>query len=149
MIKRWTLKDANAKAFAEKVIINANWDSEEDPNAAQSQLKNCFLRVAKEILVESRGRNIVHRDTSWCNAKVKVVIKHKRDCYLAQGKCRFNENFVAYKDAKGKAKLVVRQSKEKAYQEVYERLDSKEGEKQIYKMVKRRQEERKTIDMVK
>lgn len=34
MIKRWTLKDANAKAFAEKVIINANWDSEEDPNAA-------------------------------------------------------------------------------------------------------------------
>ncbi|XP_021740395.1 uncharacterized protein LOC110706747 [Chenopodium quinoa] len=60
-----------------------------------------------------------------------------------------DETFAAYKEAKIKAKTIIRQAIEKTYQEVYEKLDSKEGEKIIYKMVKRRQEARKDIGMVK
>ena len=42
-------------------------------------------------------------------------------------------------------KIVVRQEKEKAYQEVYEKLDSKEEEKVIYNMVKKKIKPKKTV----
>jgi len=148
-IRWWTLRDAKAKVFTEKVIEEADWDGEVDPDMTWLRMKNCFLRVAKEVLGEVRGRTSVQRDTSWWNEEVKAVIKQKRECYQALGKCRSDETFAAYKEAKSKAKAAVRQAKEKAYQEVYEKLDSKEGERIIYKMAKRRQEARKDIGMVK
>ena len=36
-IRWWTLKDANAKVFTEKVINEANWEREVDPDATWSK----------------------------------------------------------------------------------------------------------------
>lgn len=77
-----------------KVIREANWDwdREVDLDATWSQMNNCFQRVAKEVSGKIRGRTTMHRDTSWWNEGVKVVMKHKWDSYLAFGKC-MTDNF--------------------------------------------------------
>ncbi|GJW58458.1 retrovirus-related pol polyprotein LINE-1 [Tanacetum coccineum] len=50
-----------------------------------------------------------------------------------------------YKAAKKEAKLAVAKAKEKAYENLYKRLDSKEGENDIYKISKAR--ERRKMDL--
>ncbi|GKD04415.1 hypothetical protein Tco_1179389, partial [Tanacetum coccineum] len=50
-----------------------------------------------------------------------------------------------YKVAKNEAKIAVAQAKDKAYEDLYRKLDSKEGANDIYKIAKAR--ERKRMDI--
>ena len=54
-----------------------------------------------------------------------------------------------YKRAKLEAKKVVSEAKTKAYEEMYKKLDTKEGEQNIYKLAKTRAKKCKDIDTVK
>nr|GEX96566.1 hypothetical protein [Tanacetum cinerariifolium] len=53
-----------------------------------------------------------------------------------------------YKVAKRKAKIVVANTKNKAYKDLYKKLDSKEGANDIYKIVKARERRRRDIGNV-
>ena len=54
-----------------------------------------------------------------------------------------------YKRAKSEAKKAVSEAKTNAYEEMYRRLDTKEGEQDIYKLAKTRTKKCKDIDTVK
>ena len=46
------------------------------------------------------------------------------------------DNIEKYKVAKKTAKLVVSKAKRRAYEDLYQRLSTKEGEKDIYRMAR-------------
>ncbi|KAL6579357.1 hypothetical protein OROMI_009573 [Orobanche minor] len=73
------------------------------------------------------------------------AIKTKRECYKVLGKCSSDENYERYKKARTEAKKAVRNARSKVNKELYARLDTKEGEKDIYKLVRMR--DRKTRDI--
>lgn len=148
-VRWWRLKDENIKLFVDKVVKEADWTMEDDANKTWIKMRDCISRVAKDILGESSGKIIVKKDTTWWNEDVKVAVKRKKECYLALGKCNNEETKARYKDAKSRAKEAVREAKLKVYKEVYEKLDSKEGEKDIYRMARRRHENTKDLCMVK
>nr|GFC53052.1 protein RAE1 [Tanacetum cinerariifolium] len=54
-----------------------------------------------------------------------------------------------YKVAKREAKIAVAKAKDKAYEDLYKKLDSKEGVNEIYKIAKARERRRRDIRNVK
>jgi len=84
-------------------------------------------------------------DTSCWNEEVKASIKIKRDSYRDLKKNCNGVSFKRYKLVKKETKKVVQNAKAKVYKEVYEKLDTKEVEKDIYRITQIR--ERKTREL--
>ncbi|XWS28049.1 hypothetical protein CRYUN_Cryun25bG0032400 [Craigia yunnanensis] len=88
------------------------------------------------------------KDTSWWNDEVKRTIKNKMICYRNLGKNRDEVSFEVYKLAKKEANKVVKKAKAKVYQDIYKRLDSKDGEKYIYKIARIREKKTKNLGTI-
>jgi len=99
------------------------------------QIASCIKRVVKDVLGESRCGAPPCKDTSWWNEDVKAVIKIKRDSYRDLKKNCDGVSFERYKLAKKEAKKVVQNARAKVYKEVYEKLNIKEVEKDIYRLL--------------
>jgi hypothetical protein len=80
----------------------------------------------------------------WWNEDVQRAIKEKKECYKRLFLDRSADNIEKYKVAKKIAKRAVSEAKGRAYEDMYQRLNTKEGEKDIYRMARVR--ERKTRD---
>ena len=96
------------------------------------KIASCIKRVAKDVLGESLGGTPLCKDTSWWNEEVKAVIKIKRNSYRDLKKNCDGVSCERYKLAKKKANKAVQNTRAKVYKEVYEKLDTKEVEKDIY-----------------
>ncbi|KAM1283242.1 hypothetical protein ACFX2J_026125 [Malus domestica] len=59
-----------------------------------------------------------------------------------------NENGERYRKAKQEAKKAVREAKLAAYDDMYKRLDTKEGESDIYKLARAREKKTKDLNQV-
>ena len=110
-----------------------------------NKMADCIRRVAKEELAESKGMALPSKDTSWWNEEVKRTIKNKRICYRNLGKNRDTVSFENYKLAKKEINKVMKKAKANVYQDLYDRLDSKDGENDIYRIARMR--EKKTRDL--
>jgi hypothetical protein len=78
---------------------------------------------------------------------VQNAIKEKKECFRCMHLDRSVDNVERYKVAKKTAKRTVSEVRGQMYDGLYRRLGTKEGEKDIYRMVKSR--ERKTWDIIK
>ncbi|XP_071708680.1 uncharacterized protein [Rutidosis leptorrhynchoides] len=114
--------------------------------------------VAKEALGVAVGTcrgNRTVRESWWFSDEVqsKVALKQLRFRELitcGEGtqtdRIRVEER---YKEAKREAKKVVAQAKDKAYEDLYKKLDSKEGANDIYRIAKARERRRMDLDNIK
>jgi hypothetical protein len=64
----------------------------------------------------------------------KKTINEKKKCYKRLHHNRSNENIQKYKEARRNAKKVMSEAKSQAYTELYQKLDTKEGENDVYKV---------------
>ena len=75
----------------------------------------------------------------------KLYIKNKQICYRNLSKSRYTKSFEKYTLVEKKTNKVVRQAKARVYKDFFYRLDSKDGEKHIYRLVRMR--EKNTRDL--
>ena len=108
---------------------------------------------AKEMLGVTSGKRRFDRESWWWNNEIQGKVKVKQENFkrlLAttdeQDKIQKREE---YRRAKLEAKKAVSEAKTKAYENMYKRLDTKEGEQDIYKLAKTRAKKCKDIDTVK
>ena len=59
------------------------------------------------------------------------------------------EKRVSYKEAKRPAKKAVTDAKNRGYEDLYRKFDTKEGEKQIFKLARARFRQRQDLEAVK
>ena len=90
----------------------------------------------------TKGSGCDLKDTWWWNEDVQKVIKEK-ECYKRLYHDRCANNIEKYKVAKKTAKRAVSEAKGRAYEDLYRRLSTKEGD-DIYRMAKAH--DRKTRD---
>ena len=64
-IRLWTLKGEKVEKFREKMLKEATWDLKDETNILWNKMGNCFKRIAKEMLRESRGKGSFCKDTWW------------------------------------------------------------------------------------
>ena len=102
-------------------------------------------RIASEEFRVTRGSKVKAKDTWWWNEDVQKAIKEKKVCFRRLYLDRSADNIEKYKAAKKAAKRAVSEARGRAYEDLYQRLNTKEDERDIYKMAKIR--ERKTRDV--
>ncbi|GJN40139.1 hypothetical protein PR202_gb29314 [Eleusine coracana subsp. coracana] len=106
--------------------------------------ESVMIAVASEVFGVSRGGKQEAKDTWWWNDEVQRAIKEK-ECLKRLHLNKSAANIEGYKIAKRAAKRAVSIAKGQAYDNLYQRLGTKEGEKDIYRLA--RICERKTRDI--
>ncbi|GJN17177.1 hypothetical protein PR202_gb04227 [Eleusine coracana subsp. coracana] len=112
----------------------------------QSQM---MAQVASEVFGVSRGGKQEAKDTWWWNDKVQRAIKEKKECFKRLHLDKSATNIEGYKIAKRAAKRAVSVAKGQAYDNLYQRLGTKEGEKDIYRMARIRERKTRDINQIK
>ncbi|GJN25505.1 hypothetical protein PR202_gb13340 [Eleusine coracana subsp. coracana] len=106
-------------------------------------------QVASEVFGVSRGGKQEAKDTWWWNDKVQRAIKEKKECFKRLHLDKSATNIEGYKIAKRAAKRAVSVAKGQAYDNLYQRLGTKEGEKDIYRMARIRERKTRDINQIK
>jgi hypothetical protein len=101
-------------------------------------------KVTIEVFEVSRGNKRESKVTWWWNDDVQKTISEKKKCYKRLHHNKSDENIQKYKETRRNAKKAVSEAMGRVYTELYRKLDTKEGENNVYKMTKLR--ERKTRD---
>ena len=143
--KWWKLKGETSEVFRERVFVEGAWSEEEDANNMWVKMATCIRKVASEVFGVTKGSSGESKDTWWWTEDVQKAIKEKKECYRSLFHDRSAVNIERYKVAKKTAKRAVSEAKGRAYDDLYRRLSTKEGEKDVYKMARIR--ERKTRDL--
>ena len=84
------------------------------------------------------GKRKGDKETWWWNEKVQKSIKEKKEAKKAWDKIRYENTKKVYKEKKNKAKKAVAMAKGRAYDDLYARLETKEGEKELYRLARQR-----------
>jgi hypothetical protein len=100
--------------------------------------------VAIEVFEITRKNKREPKHTCWWNDDVQKAISEKKECYKRLHHNMSDENIQKYKEARRNAKKIVSEARVQTYTELYRKLDTKQGENDVYKMAKLR--ERKTRD---
>ena len=88
-------------------------------------------KTAEIVLGVTFGKQKGDRETWWWNEEVQESIKKKKEAKKAWDKMRNEKSEKIYKEKKGKAKKAVAMVKGRAYEDLYARLETKEGEKEL------------------
>ena len=88
------------------------------------------------------------RETWWWNEEVQESIKEKKEAKKAWDKIRNENTKKIYKEKKSKAKKAVAMAKGRAYDNLYARLETKEGEKELYRLARQKDRAGKHIQHV-
>ncbi|GJN13562.1 hypothetical protein PR202_gb00280 [Eleusine coracana subsp. coracana] len=107
------------------------------------------FRVASEVFGVSRGGKQEAKDTWWWNDEVQRAIKEKKECFKCLHLDKSATNIEGYKIAKRAAKQAMSVAKGQAYDNLYQRLGTKEGEKDIYRMARIREQKTRDINQIK
>ncbi|XP_051806753.1 uncharacterized protein LOC127534762 [Acanthochromis polyacanthus] len=108
---------------------------------------NVIRETGRRVLGVSSGRK-GDKETWWWNEEVQEWIQRKR---LAKEKWdteRTEESRQEYREMQHKVKVEVAKAKQGAYNDLYARLDSKEGETDLYRLARQRDRDRKDVQQV-
>ncbi|KAK3505849.1 hypothetical protein QTP70_019541, partial [Hemibagrus guttatus] len=110
------------QALGGQVVLPDDWETTAE----------VIRETGRKVLGVSSGRRKEDKETWWWNEEVQDSIQRKR---LAKKKWymdRTEENRQEYKELQRREKREVSKAKQKAYDELYTRLDTREGEKDLY-----------------
>jgi hypothetical protein len=109
---------------------------EGDANSMWMKMSTCIKKVASEEFRVTKGGKRETKETWWWNEKVQNAIKEKKECFRRMHLDRSVDNIERYKVVKKIAKRAVSEAGGQMYDGLYQRLGTKEGENDIYRMVK-------------
>ncbi|KAK3549335.1 hypothetical protein QTP70_034565 [Hemibagrus guttatus] len=142
--KWWKLKKRNVvrnleqklrQALGGQVVLPDDWETTAE----------VIRETRRKVLAVSSGRRKENKETWWWNEEVQDSIQRKR---LAKKKWdidRTEENRQEYKELQCRVKREVSKAKQKAYDELYTRLDTREGEKDLYRLARQRDQDGKDV----
>ena len=116
------------------------------PEMNCEELEANLLQLAKEKLGEtSGGGHFIEKETWWWSQQVKESTKAKKDAFKKWQLSGEEQDHEQYKVKKKESKKAVVIAKENAYEDLYQKLDSREGTDMIYKLAKTRNRRTKGI----
>ena len=134
-IKCWKLKETSyQEAFRQEIskILGGKDGLPDEWDKTAEMLR----KTAKTVLGVTFGKRKGDRET-WCwNEEVQESIKEKKEAKKAWNKIKEENTKKIYKGKKSKAKKAVAMAKGRAYDNLYSRLETKEGEKKLYRLAR-------------
>ncbi|XP_066947062.1 uncharacterized protein [Macrobrachium rosenbergii] len=135
-IKWWRLKDQEMRqSFKEKVLHSIRLA--DDVNIWWVENSTMILRTAEELLGKTSGRGPPNdKESWWWNQDTQDKVKRKRESRIIYERDESVENEMAWKIANKEAKRGVARAKAEGINEMYEKVETSEGQKMIYNIAK-------------
>ena len=105
-------------------------------------------KTAETVLGVTFGKRKGDREIWWWNEEVQESIKERKETKKTWDKIRNENTKKIYKEKRNKAKKAVAMAKERAYDNFYARLKTKEGEKELYRLARQRNRAGKDVHHV-
>ena len=146
-IRWWKLKETSyQEAFRQEVtrILGGEDGLPDEWDKTAEMLR----KTAETVLGVTFGKRKGDKETWWWNEEVQKSIKEKKEAKKAWDKIRDENTKKIYKEKKNKAKKAVAMAKGRAYDDLYARLETKEGEKELYRLARQRNRAVKDVQHV-
>ena len=151
-IKWWRLADEEVEhEFRNRVLSSVGEVEElEEVEDWWKTISEIFRKAGEEILGKSSGKKPKKsKETWWWSPNCREAIEKKKNAKKTYDRCRTDDNKYILKRANKAAKKAVAQARAAALQGMYENLESREGQKRIFKVAKERNNESKDRTAVK
>ncbi|KAK3550918.1 hypothetical protein QTP70_008728 [Hemibagrus guttatus] len=126
------------QALGGQVVLPDDWETTAE----------VIRETGRKVLGVSSGRRKEDKETWWWNEEVQDSIQRKRLAKKKWDMDRTEENRQEYKELQRRVKREVSNAMQKAYDELYTRLDIREGEKDLYRLAKQRDQDEKDVQQV-
>ncbi|KAK3574844.1 hypothetical protein QTP86_018427, partial [Hemibagrus guttatus] len=126
------------QALGGQVVLPDDWETTAE----------VIRETGRKVLGVSFGRRKEDKETWWWNEEVQDSIQRKRLAKKKWDMDRTEENRQEYKDSQCRVKREVSKAKLKAYDELYARLDTREGQKDLYRLDRQRDQDGKDVQQV-
>jgi hypothetical protein len=125
------------------------WEEGADIDDMWLKMATCVRKVASEVFGVSRGGKQEVKETWWWNDEVQRAIKEKKECFKRLHLDKSATNIEGYRLAKRSVKRAVSVAKGQAFDDLYQRLGTKEREKDIYRIARTRERKTRDINQIK
>ena len=146
-IRWWKLKETSYQEAFRQEVTRILGGKNRLPNE-WDKTAEMLRKTAETVLGVTIGKQKGNRETWWWNEKVQESIKEKKEAKKAWDKTRNENTKKIYKEEKSKAKKAVAMAKRRAYDNLYARLETKEGEKELYRLARQRDRAGKDVQHV-
>ncbi|KAK3540385.1 hypothetical protein QTP70_030406 [Hemibagrus guttatus] len=126
------------QALGGQVVLPDDWETTAE----------VIRETGRKVLGVSSGRRKEDKETWWWNEEVQDSIQRKRLAKKKWDMDRTEENRQEYKELQRREKREMSKAKQKAYDELYTRLDTREGEKDLYRLARQRDRDGKDVQQV-
>ncbi|KAK3563912.1 hypothetical protein QTP86_004847 [Hemibagrus guttatus] len=126
------------QALGGQVVLPDDWETTAE----------VIRETGRKVLGVSSGRRKEDKETWWWNEEVQDSIQRKRLAKKKWDMDRTEENRQEYKELQRRVKREVSKAKQNAYDELYTRLDTREGEKDLYRLARQRDRDGKDVQQV-
>ncbi|KAK3541761.1 hypothetical protein QTP86_003520 [Hemibagrus guttatus] len=126
------------QALGGQVVLPDDWETTAE----------VIRETGRKVLGVSSGRRKEDKETWWWNEEVQDSIQRKRLAKKKWDMDRTEENRQEYKELQSRVKREVSKAKQKAYDELYTRLDTREGQKDLYRLARQRDRDGKDVQQV-
>ena len=110
---------------------------------------NVIKKWGKEILGETSGKILQDKETWWWNRDVQEGVQNKKEAKKLWERTQLEEDERLFRERNKEAKRAVAQARAQEYQQMYDDLDTREGQKKIYSLAKSRNRASKDMTKVK
>ncbi|KAK3567275.1 hypothetical protein QTP86_015848, partial [Hemibagrus guttatus] len=111
------------QALGAQVVLPDDWETTAE----------VIRETGRKVLGVSSGRRKEDKETWWWNEEVQYSIQRKRLAKKKWDMDRTEENRQEYKELQCRVKIEVSKAKQKAYDELYTSLNTREGQKDLYR----------------
>ena len=146
-LKWWRLRDLQCRRRFNIEVMQAI-GSENEVLSNWSQITGKIRDIAGSVLGVTKGGIRKDKETWWWNEAVQGSIKQKKEAKKAYDRTASEGDKREYRKSRAEAKREVAKAKEEAYKELYNRLNTKGGEKELFRIAKQRDKSAKDIQHV-
>ena len=146
-IRWWKLKETSCQETFRQKVTRILGGKDELPDE-WDKTAEMLRKTAETVLEVTFGKRKGDKETWWWNEEVQESVKKKKEAKKAWDKIRDENTKKIYKEKKSKAKKTVAMAKGCAYDNLHERLETKEGEKKLYRLARQRDRAGKDVHHV-
>ena len=138
-MKKQEEKDAYTLAVMHKSLSDVD-------NLDWQEINQILVETAKEVFGETSGKGTyTEKETWWWQEETRKAVALKRATFKQFQMNKSDENKEKFREANRASRKAVRIAKDAAYEDLYAKLDSREGIKMVYKLANTRERRSKDI----
>lgn len=143
---KWGKLREKERELREHLVSKVNWAAEGDVENLWGCVAGEVKKICGEVLgVSKGGKTMINKETWWWEDEVQVAVKEKKHAFKEWKTMQAEDLLRKYREAKKAAKRAVAVAKGKKYDELYERLGTREGEKDVHRIAKSRARAQKDV----